>query len=270
MSTFYAKYPQGTGGGSVSPLTTKGDLYGFDTANARIPVGTDGQVLTADSTQALGVKWGSGVGTAYQEIPVGAVDGVNTAFTVSTAVVANSAFELYVDGLIYVQNTEYTIAGTNITMAVAPAIGQTLYAVYSVVSGGGGSNFITAVNDTDNIDLTVGGTTLSANLLMPKTGSRAAPSLITAVVGLAFSGTQYFTKAYIAGNGGAVTVTANPQIAAGSVDGQQLVIQGRSATDTVTLSDGTGLVLNGPWVAGLDNIITLSWDTSSWVEMSRQ
>lgn len=40
-----------------SPLTTKGDLYGYDTDNARIPVGTDGQVLSAASSEALGVKW---------------------------------------------------------------------------------------------------------------------------------------------------------------------------------------------------------------------
>lgn len=40
-----------------SPLTTKGDVYGYDTADARIPVGSNGQVLTADSTQTLGVKW---------------------------------------------------------------------------------------------------------------------------------------------------------------------------------------------------------------------
>lgn len=40
-----------------SPLTTKGDLFGFDTADARIPVGSNDQVLTADSAQALGVKW---------------------------------------------------------------------------------------------------------------------------------------------------------------------------------------------------------------------
>jgi hypothetical protein len=44
--------PSGT-----SPLTTKGDLYGFSTVDARLPVGADTQVLTADSTQALGVKW---------------------------------------------------------------------------------------------------------------------------------------------------------------------------------------------------------------------
>ena len=40
-----------------SPLTTKGDLYGFSTLDARIPIGTNNQVLTADSAQALGLKW---------------------------------------------------------------------------------------------------------------------------------------------------------------------------------------------------------------------
>lgn len=43
--------------GSTSPLTTKGDLYGFSTVDARIPIGADGEVLTADSTDPLGVSW---------------------------------------------------------------------------------------------------------------------------------------------------------------------------------------------------------------------
>lgn len=41
----------------ASPLTTKGDLYGFDTANARLPVGANGTVVAADSTATLGVAY---------------------------------------------------------------------------------------------------------------------------------------------------------------------------------------------------------------------
>jgi len=43
--------------GGGSPLTTKGDLYGFSTVDARIPIGANDTVLTADSTQSLGLKW---------------------------------------------------------------------------------------------------------------------------------------------------------------------------------------------------------------------
>jgi hypothetical protein len=45
-----------------TPLTTKGDLFGFDTADARIPIGTNGHVLTADSAQSLGLKWAAPAG----------------------------------------------------------------------------------------------------------------------------------------------------------------------------------------------------------------
>ena len=55
-----------SGGGTSSPLTTKGDVWGYSTTNARIPVGTDGQVLTADSAQTLGVKWAAAGGGLTQ------------------------------------------------------------------------------------------------------------------------------------------------------------------------------------------------------------
>lgn len=43
--------------GSTSPLTTKGDLYTYSTADARLPVGTNGQFLTANSATATGLEW---------------------------------------------------------------------------------------------------------------------------------------------------------------------------------------------------------------------
>jgi hypothetical protein len=47
----------GGGGGTSSPLTNKGDLWGYDTDNNRVPIGTNDQRLTADSGETLGLKW---------------------------------------------------------------------------------------------------------------------------------------------------------------------------------------------------------------------
>lgn len=53
--------------GGASPLTTKGDVYVYSTANDRLPVGANGLCLQADSTTATGLKYAScGGGAAFQ------------------------------------------------------------------------------------------------------------------------------------------------------------------------------------------------------------
>jgi len=41
----------------ASPLTTKGDLYTYSTTNARLGVGSSGQVLMADAAAVTGLRW---------------------------------------------------------------------------------------------------------------------------------------------------------------------------------------------------------------------
>lgn len=43
--------------GSTQPLTTKGDLFTFDTANQRLAVGVDGQILSSNSGTGTGLQW---------------------------------------------------------------------------------------------------------------------------------------------------------------------------------------------------------------------
>lgn len=62
------------GSASGSPLTTKGDLFVYGAADARLPVGTDGQVLKADSAQANGVKWDA-ADAATNGLPTGGAAG---------------------------------------------------------------------------------------------------------------------------------------------------------------------------------------------------
>ena len=101
-------------------------------------------------------------------------------------------------------------------------------------------------------------------------GSTGSPTLITAAGGISFSGSSYNNLNFIAGNAGAIDITATPQITAGTLVGQELQLISESATNTVKLDDGTGLLLNGSWVGGLGSSITLRWDGTVWAERSRQ
>ena len=68
-----------------------------------------------------------------------------------------------------------------------------------------------------------------------------------------------------------MTVTANPRIQAGTIDGQELMLVGCSDTNTVTLDTGNGLIKNGIDVMGDNSVTVYNWDAgqSKWIEISR-
>jgi len=55
--TVVAGVPTWATASDQTPLTTKGDLFTFSTLDARLGVGANNTVLTADSAEATGLKW---------------------------------------------------------------------------------------------------------------------------------------------------------------------------------------------------------------------
>jgi hypothetical protein len=103
--------------GTASPLTTKGDIWGYDTTNNRIPVGTNGQVLTADSTNALGVSW--------QTPSSGGMTLLSTTNLSGTTTTISSINQSYINLFVVFQNpylasSQYIRVNPNATIATVP------------------------------------------------------------------------------------------------------------------------------------------------------
>jgi hypothetical protein len=118
----------------ADPTTTKGDIIarGSSAPATRLGVGADGQVLTADSTQALGLKWAAASsGASYAtETPTGTMNGTNVTFTLSNAPISGS-LTLFLNGIEQVPTTDFTISGTTITYTVPPRSADLMVARYA-------------------------------------------------------------------------------------------------------------------------------------------
>jgi hypothetical protein len=84
--------------GGGSPLTTKGDLYTFSTVDARLGVGANDTVLTADSSEATGLKWATPAAGGMTLIST------TFSFSASAAIKFASIPQTYNELSIYVRN----------------------------------------------------------------------------------------------------------------------------------------------------------------------
>jgi len=141
-----------TGFAGGTQLTTKGDILTYSTLNARLGVGANDQVLTADSAQALGVKWaasGSGVttwlalndtassftaanwirvnagGTALEMVTspvtsVGSSGAINSSGGTTPSISIDNS-SATTKGAVELATSAETITGTDATRAVTPA-----------------------------------------------------------------------------------------------------------------------------------------------------
>ena len=64
------------------------------------------------------------------ETPSGTINGSNTAFTLAQVPLENESVDLFLDGLKLHVTDDYSLSGVNITMSVAPVVGQSLRANY--------------------------------------------------------------------------------------------------------------------------------------------
>ena len=131
----------------TSPLTTKGDLFVYGTSATRLPVGSNGQVLLADSTQTLGVKWGAAGGSQtpwtsnidggnFTLENVGGIDIGASGFPQANTLTVNGPSGSTYGILVYQASTT---TSSGIYFQNASASGYTAFGVYQS-TGGGSSN----------------------------------------------------------------------------------------------------------------------------------
>lgn len=228
---------------SISPTSTKGDIeVNNGTTNVRLGVGADGQVLTADSTQAAGLKWATAGGGASYSANVG--DGTSTDIVVThglgtqdVSVTLRSAASPYFLAAVAWDATSTSTITLHFT--TAPTAGQYRVTIQAGGTGGGGS----AGADPLGTYIVQGATDAPANaqVLASLATGLLKVTTSTGVLSTATAGTDYLTASSTSTLSGK-TIAAAGLGFAGSTSGTTTLAAAAAAGGTVTLPAATSVV----------------------------
>lgn len=144
----------------VTPLTTKGDLFTFSSVSARLGVGTNGQVLTADSAQTTGLKWGTPTTGSVTSV---SGSGGTTGLTLTGGPITGSG-TLTLGGTLAVANGGTGVTASTGTVAVVLSTSPTLVTPVLGVASATSVNKLTITTPASGSTLTIAdGKTLTAN-----------------------------------------------------------------------------------------------------------
>ncbi len=258
----------------------------------------------AQSILAYYIETGTSTVSGFQEVPAGNVDGINTLFSLSSNPPNKSSTIVFIDGAVSSPSNWVLIQGLTTSqinfVSNTPIIGQSILVFY--LTEGAPISGPSAITAGANVGIGIGtfygqsGTTLESKSLASGSGisltdnglgtitvatsesatsgyvvsgNPSSPIVVISITGVITTSSQRQLQ-FVQSSGGAQTLSAIPQVQAGSTIGQELVLIGTSAANYIILEDGLGLSLNGPINLTNNAAITLIWNSSVWTEISRR
>lgn len=230
---------------AANPLKSKGDLMTFDKAVTKLPVGTDGQVLTADSTDAKGIKWATATSGS------GTVTHTGGPLTADQPVFGAGSADIKVGTKSGNTNKLATVTGS-----LTPGHALTTDASGNIVDAGAapGTGTVTSVALTVPAEFSVSGSpvttsgtlavskaTQSANTVFagPTTGSAAAPTFrAVAPADLPLASSSAFGAVKVDGT----TITAASGVISsvgGGGGGSLILLESHTASSSASLNFAT-------------------------------